>query len=362
MRMSRARHLSIVLLAGCLGAGCAVAQASAAAAVESAAAAQSAAGAAQSAGKQKEPEPLAAGAAAEGLARRTYEVVAAGKHAFAATTAGLTVYDISSPPKPEIVTSLYFPGSANGVTVSGKRAFLAMGPEGLRVIDVSMPTKPRLIGTLDTDGSVNAVAIVETGDGQRAAIADGAGGIKVVNVGTDGAPQVVSSLDTGRYAVHVAVSGVLVATAEEDDGVGLYRLGADGKLTQLSSTPLPGTVRGVAFSGKRCFVAAGLAGLLTLDVTEPVRPKLIGSFPAKHYARGVSVQEGTILLADSQGGLRLIQEGKGTQRPAHKLLGSFDTGSSANRVSRSGALALVAIDSGGIRLVDVSDPKKPKGY
>ena len=70
---------------------------------------------AQSAGRQKETEPLAAGAAAEGLAKRTYEVVAAGKHAFAATTAGLTVYDISSPAKPEIVTSLYFPGSANGV-------------------------------------------------------------------------------------------------------------------------------------------------------------------------------------------------------------------------------------------------------
>jgi hypothetical protein len=328
----------------------------------------------------KEAEPLAAGAAASGLAQRTYEVVAAGSHAFAATTAGLTVYDISSPAKPEVVTSLYFPGSANGVAVAVKRAFLAMGPEGLRVIDISNPAHPRLIGALDTDGSVNATAFLADQAGnvkissdeaeatgarsdRQVVIADGAGGMKVVNVAEDGAIRVISSLDTGRHAVHVAVSDDnLIAAAEEDDGVGLYRLGADGQLVQLSTTPLFGTARGVAFSGTRCFVAAGLAGVLTLDVANPARPKLIGSFPAKHYARGVSVQGGTILLADSQAGLRLIQEGDETQRPAHKTLGTFDTGSSANRVSRLGTLALVAIDAGGIRLVDVSDPKNPKGY
>ncbi len=347
-----------MLLAAFLGAACAAADAGAGATGSA------------NAGRQKEAEPLAVGAPAQGLAKRTYEVVANGAHAFAATTAGLTVYDISSPAKPEIVTSLHFPGSANGIAMSGNRVYLAMGPEGLRVIDVSAPAKPRLIGSLDTDGSVNAVAIVGSGDeratagvagSQRAVIADGSGGIKVVAIAADGAPSVISSLDTGRHVVHIAISGDLVAAAEEDEGVGLYLLGAGG-LTQASSTPLPGTVRGVAFSGKRCFVAAGLAGLLTLDVTDPARPKLIGSFPAKHYARGVTVQDGTIHLADSQGGLRLIQEGKETQRPAHRLLGSIDTGSSANRVSRNGRLALVAIDSGGIRLVDVSDPKSPKGY
>ena len=193
-----------------------------------------------------------------------------------------------------------------------------MGPEGLRVIDVSDPRQAvahrrarhgrfgerRSVSRRELCGLVIlSDEAPDVPNDCEVVIADGAGGIKVVNVAEDGAPSVISSLDTGRYAVHVAVSGDLIAAAEEDDGVGLYRLGAGGSLTQLSSTPLPGgTVRGVAFSGKRCFVAAGLAGLLTLDVTDPARPKLIGSFPAKHYARGVSVKDGTILLADSQGG------------------------------------------------------------
>lgn len=333
-----ARHLSIALVAACLGVTWAAPTRDTGLA------------------RLKEPEPLVAGAAAEVLQKRTYDVVAAGTHAFAATTAGLTVYDISDYTKPAIVTSLYFPGSANGIAISGDRVILAMGPEGLRVIDVSDPAKPRLTGSLDTDGSVNAVALAGSG---RAAIADGPAGIKVVDIDAAGVPKVVSSLDTKRYAVHVAVNGDLVAAAEEDGGVGLYRLGKGGALTQASSSPLPGTARGVAFSGTRCFVAAGLSGLLVLDVANPAKPKMIGSFPSKHYARGVFVQEGVISLADSQGGLMLIEEGSDGERPAHRLLSRVETGSSANRV-RSGTLALVAIDSGGIRLVDVSDPANPQ--
>ncbi len=309
-------------------------------------------------------EALTPGEAADDLAKRTYEVVASGAHAFAATTAGLTVYDISDPAAPRLVTSMHFPGSANGLALAGNRVLLALGPAGLRAIDVSDPSVPRLVGAIDTDGSVNAVAPVRIGpDGEGlAVIADGALGVRSIAVGREGL-RIVSSIDTGRHAVHVAVRGTLVASADEDDGVGLYRISDDGLLREVARVPAPGTARGVVFSNDRLFVAAGPVGVVALGVDDPARPKILGSHPTGHYARGIAAARGNLFVADSQSGLWILEEGKGArQRPAHRRLAVFETGGSANRVSLAGSMAIVAIDAYGIRIVDVTDPESPRGF
>jgi hypothetical protein len=184
-------------------------------------------------------------------------------------------------------------------------------------------------------------------------------GMKVVDLAS---MRVVASLDTGRYAVHLAARDDLVAAAEAESGVGLYRLGAAGGIDQVASVPLPGSARGVAFGGSRVYVAAGPAGLLVLSIEDPARPRLIGSFPSENYAHGVAVGGGTILVADGGAGLRLIREGGEGERAAHRLLGRWKSPAAANRVSLRGTTALVAADSAGIRLVDVSDPENPKGH
>jgi len=316
-------------------------------------------------------EPLRPGAAADPLAFRTYEVVASAGRAWAATTAGLTIHDISDPAAPRIIESLHFPGSGNGIAVHGTRAFLALGPAGLRVVDISDPSVPVLTAALDTDGSVNAVAVVDRGADRDAliVIADGAGGIKSIAVTAEG-PRVVGSMDTGRYAVHVDVQGEIVAAAEEDDGVGFYRLRADGSVSELAVVRTPGTARGVALRGSRCFVAAGMAGAVVIDLRDEAAPRVVATIPTSHYARGIAVKENLIFVADSQAGLRVMveaerddPEGRGTENlPAYRLLASFETGGSANRVALSGGLALVAIDAGGIKLIDVPEPGRPGSF
>src|SRR5262245_59879112 len=97
-------------------------------------------------------EPLEPSEAAAELSRRTYEVVADGRWAYAATTAGLTIYDAGEASSPRLAATLLLPGSANGLTLSDGLVFLALGPEGLRIVDVGQPEAPKLIGAIDTDG------------------------------------------------------------------------------------------------------------------------------------------------------------------------------------------------------------------
>jgi hypothetical protein len=308
-------------------------------------------------------DPLEPGEAADGLSRRTYEIVASGNHAFAATTAGLTVYDISGLSHPEEITTLHFPGSANAVSVSEGLAFVSLGPDGLRIIDVSDPAAPRVVGTLDADGSVNAAVSATVSDMNLVVIADGVLGVKVARFDGEGSVEVVSQLDTGGYARHLAVHENLVAVADEEYGVRFLRLEPSGGLTEVGSVSTPGSARGVVLLPLRCYVASGLAGVVILDVSSPSRPEILGTIPSEDYARGLAVGSGTVYLADSGAGLRMFEERPAADEPAPSgELGTYDTAGIANRVSLLGETALVAADGAGIDLVDVSNPKKPRSH
>ncbi|HEY3175357.1 MAG TPA: hypothetical protein VGK94_06290 [Candidatus Polarisedimenticolia bacterium] len=308
-------------------------------------------------------EPLHPGPAADQLTRRTYEVVASKGYAYAATTAGLAVFDLADPNSEKPAATLFFPGSASAISLSGDLAFLSLGPEGLRIIDISRPLAPRLTGALETDGSVNAAA---PAGGRHLVLADGAMGLKVADISNPAAPKVIASLDTERYARHLAVSGDLVAVAEEEAGVTFLRLDEAGRLAPLSSIRLEGSSRGVALSGRRCYVAAGPAGLIVLDLSRPDRPGIVAGFPSADYARGVAAAEGMVLLADGNAGLRVLEvKETGGPAPALRTLRAFATTRPANRVSldgQRGNIALVAEDSAGVRIFDLSGPDPMPGF
>lgn len=110
-----------------------------------------------------------------------------GNYAFAGNYDGFTVYDISVPERPSIVTEVFCPGSQNDVSVYGDLLILSVDSsrsddscdsttmpatekeawEGVRVFDISDLTNPRYVAAVETACGSHTHTIVP--DGKRRA-------------------------------------------------------------------------------------------------------------------------------------------------------------------------------------------------
>jgi len=82
-----------------------------------------------------------------------------GNHLYAATTAGLKIYDISDPATLNFVGE-YTGVSASDVAVKGRYAYLTLNSaQQLQIIDVLTPSAPTLVRTLSTCGASSSVTL-----------------------------------------------------------------------------------------------------------------------------------------------------------------------------------------------------------
>ncbi|MBB2915043.1 hypothetical protein FHS43_006358 [Streptosporangium becharense] len=108
-----------------------------------------------------------------------------GDHAFVGNFDGFTVFDISDPAKPSVVSQVLCPGEQNDVSVTGNLLFLSVdtarsGPgcdagrggvetsswEGIRIFDISDKAHPRFLSAVRTDCGSHTHTLVP-GDAER---------------------------------------------------------------------------------------------------------------------------------------------------------------------------------------------------
>lgn len=135
----------------------------------------------------------------------------------------------------------------------------------------------------------------------------------------------------------------------------------------------PGYARGAALDicirGNFAYVAAGRAGLMVFDVSNPLKPIRIGGFYLKGESRAVYVDGNRAYLAlgtfntggcayDPQGRLVIMDVSQPNQ-PA--LLGEYRLCGRGDQLVISGHYAYIAAYDTGLLVVDVSNPNKPMG-
>jgi hypothetical protein len=81
----------------------------------------------------------------------------------------------------------------------------------------------------------------------------------------------------------------------------------------------PGFARGpayaVAVAGQYAYVAAGLAGLQVIDVSDPGNPRLVGGLDTPGSAEGVAVSGQYAYVADGEWGLHILRIGDAATPP-----------------------------------------------
>lgn len=286
----------------------------------------------------------------------------------------------------ELVGRYDTPSGARGVYVSGSLAYLGHGPEGLEIIDVSDPSTPTFVGS---STAFNARDVCTSGG--LAYVVEGPtyGGIKIFDVSDPSTPTLRGSYDITDMWLScgpISVFGDLAYLGCSD-----IRFQWPGELhiidVSIPSWPvLRGTfdVRGrfagstdrlavgdICVSGNLAYAASfvypsGGGSLQIIDVGDPLRPTLHGSYNTSPGARCVCVSGNLAYVGcgnwdSDQPGRLLILDASGPSTPT--LRGSCATSGTVAGVFVSGAMAYAAWTSpsnSGLQVIDVSNPVEPQ--
>jgi hypothetical protein len=223
-------------------------------------------------------------------------VAISGDHAFVTAYGnGLQVVDIANPLAPIVVSSIHIPERANNVTVAGNHAYVAAGAQGLHIVDINDPENPVIVGSVQTPDLAFDVVV----SGNHAYV-QGYYEFQVVDVSDRAAPVMVASLSTGQlhFDVDLTLSGKRVYMASN---AGLDVIDISNPTDPVLDHHLitPGSVKGVAISGRFAYVADGEDGLKIFDIADPSLPSMFGSTGITGIAEAVAVSDDRVYVTAS---------------------------------------------------------------
>lgn len=299
------------------------------------------------------PRPYGDGAATAGLA---YDVVVTGNIALVSDPiGGLFAFDLADPNSPRQLSQITTPGSPSGVWLEGARLFVADGPAGLTIVDVSNPAAPRVIGNaVPSSGAQTTAVQVDSG---YAYLSDFFQGLAVFDVRRPAAPNTLAaSLPLPGEARDAVMAAGRLYVAAGEAGLLVFDASNPRAVIALGALDTEGSAEAVVVVGTRAFVADGLSGLLVVDIANPAAPAALGSFDTTGNALALAVQGDLVYVADDARGMRVIDASNPT---APTQLGFYDTPGRSFGIAVEGSVAYVADYLRGVQLVDIENPRRP---
>jgi hypothetical protein len=290
------------------------------------------------------------------LTTRTFHVAVKDRIGYMSVTAGLRIVDVSNPAKPEDLSLVVLPQSANYARIDGSVVYVAQGPSGVFVIDVSDVKNPRIMGQLTTPGSAMMLDVHKN----RLAVACGSVGVALVDVTTPSDPKVTWSSDSGDYTGYVR--GVKfyedrLFVCAGSAGVRVVEFDESGKGRVTATVATAGDARDIDFYRSTSFVADGAAGVSVVQIAPGGELSLAATYPTEDLAHGVAFHKGFVFVADGLEGVATFEFMRGG---ALKRGDRLDTQEGyANKVSVFDRKLYVATDFKGMLVFDVHSPKKP---
>jgi hypothetical protein len=255
---------------------------------------------------------------------------------------GLRILDVTNPAGITELGNLETAGSARKIVVKDNTALIASRAGGVWVVDVSNPAAPDSLTTL-VDETVNDIAMV--GNYAYAAARDA--GIAVINATTANAPVVESYLDD-TYGEGVAAYGDRMAASTWDkivffdisnpatpvkgsevtlatgtgeftlhenyayihdfDTLRIYDMTDVNNILTLGKVYTGGSWDGsAAIEGNFAYANAETNGIRVIDITDKNAPAEVGFYDGTNSARGVSVKDGIVYVAEKEGGLTVYK-------------------------------------------------------
>jgi hypothetical protein len=258
----------------------------------------------------------------------------------------------NTPVNPRVIATEDTSGTAYGVAIAGRYAYVADGNAGLQVIDISDPSDPITIATEDTSGTAWSVAIAS----RYAYVTDGNAGLQVIDISDPSDPITIATEDTSDYARSVAIAGRYAYVADFDAGLQVIDISDPSDPVTIATEPTSGSAVGVAIAGRYAYVADGSAGLQVIDISDPSDPITIATEDTSSSAVGVAIAGRYAYVADNTAGLQVID----ISDPSDPItIATEDTSGFALGVAIAGRYAYVGDHSAGLQVINISDPSNP---
>jgi hypothetical protein len=247
-------------------------------------------------------------------------------------TSGFEVIDVHNATAPALVGHLRTGGDLQTVQVVGHYAYVADLRRGLDIIDISDPAKPKLAGDFETKGQ--GWSVVANGDYLYAGY--GGGVLRIFQLDHGTAPMLVKEISgAGSMGMLVAdgklltqqfgwlclmslqnpTNPVMIADSQIGFGMsgsacvrdslvfmtrgkmalGIFDLGARGKIKLLGSLQAGYQGYGVCVWGHFAYVADGGANLHVIDISDPTKPVEVNRIGTENFCSKVlSLTDGSV--------------------------------------------------------------------
>ena len=321
---------------------------------------------------------------------RCAAVAASGQTVYLGCGSTLEIWNIPVPFNPVRVGAIRLPGLIENLALSGSAVYVAAGASGVHVVNVATPASPTHVATFDTSGNARRLAI----SGSTLFIADGLGGVRALDIAVPSAPVLVGAYATAGAARSLVYASPHLIVLDMDDGlqilttastpalVGENRLvtaglglagvagavivsDANGGLFRVATTNpaapsiavqtrLPAAGQALAASGSALYVAAGAAGLLTVN---PATLAVVDTDAAAGEASDIALAGSVLYLAAGFGGCQVWD----VSNPlAPTLQGTLRTGIRAVDADRSANTLFVAGDEAGLQIHSLTNVASPQ--
>jgi hypothetical protein len=237
---------------------------------------------------------IAADASGAAMSAEGYAVVAG--------SAGIEVRDAAATTGGPIDTASA-PG-AEAVALSGELACVLAG-DTLRCFRLRILGRPVVAGRADVPESAARIAA----DGGRVLVAVRSSGLLVFEVTGDGARRELRRVAVvdARFAEDAAAGGAFLYVADGATGLRIFAVDAiregESAVREISRFQPAAAIHAVSVSGSLAAIAAGAAGVVVLDVSDPAVPRQVAAIPSPD-AWDVAMVGAFLLVADVTAGLR----------------------------------------------------------
>ena len=241
---------------------------------------------------------------------------------------GVQVFDVTKPQAPKELSHFYPVELATGLTVSGNVLGVAQRVYGVELFDVTDPGHPRFMGRLKTGEAQSAVFF---GKG-KIAIGDWGTGMAVIgDVSNPASPRSIGRCTLSGRGDGVAIRGdyLFAATGgklrrSETDGHGLeiFDISHPKKPVQVSRIAFPLNRESVPdwwqvlVTDKTAFVADSYNGVYRIDISDLKSPKIEEHWllPQDAVSR-IAMGNGVIYISGHKSGLYLVPCAEAMQTP-----------------------------------------------
>lgn len=216
---------------------------------------------------------------------------------YVSTIDGLFIVDTTRLDSPEVVGRIEAGSTIHGVAGTGETLFAAGEKIGLSVYDLTDPKKPRLITRMRTSRPARAVAI----EGNFLYLGE-KGGVSVFDVTTPERPHRVGGtalpwhMRTVSDMKQLVVQGGMLYVADGKNGLLIMDI-KDPKRPIVSGSMnfFQDSVFSLSISGQIVYVSAAKTGTHVVDVSNPASPQVLTSF-ANRRGNALVTPAGSVLV------------------------------------------------------------------